>query len=482
MSLRRKALNGMSWSFLVQFANQVVGFTVTVLLSRLLMPADFGVIGIVSIFIGFANILSDGGTATSLIRTKEVTDLDYSTIFFSNLFVSILLYLLLFSLSPYIASFFDFENLESLLRIYGLMFIISSFTIVQSIRLNKKLDFKTQFKLLLPSLFISATIGIWMAMKGYGIWSLVVKDIVFSVLSGIQLWIYSKWQPTLVFDWKVFKYHFVFGYKLMLTEFIKRIFKDGNKIVLGKLFPISQLGLFTRAQSMQELPTSVLFNAFNRVAFPLLAEINDDNLLLKRIYRKLVTSISFIVIPLLTFLGVFAKPIFVLLLTEKWNEAIPYFQILILGGIFAPLRTYNLNICKVKGRSDLILKFTIFECLLMGGSLFSVFWFGINGILWSLVLVNIILTIITGYFSGKLIAYSLKEQLMDILPILILSFFMCIAIFELDHLICEIYFKNYFRIIIGGLIFSLFYFSIAYFFKMKSLVEILIIFKNRKLN
>ena len=476
MSLKKKALNGLSWSFLIQFSSQSIGFIVTIILARLLMPADFGIIGIVSIFVGFANILSDSGTATSLIRNKEVSQLDYSTVFFSNLIVSVLLYILLFLLAPFIASFFEFKNIESLLKVYGLMFIVSSFTIVQSIRLNKNLDFKTQFKLLLPSLLISATVGIWMAVNGYGVWSLVIKDLVFSVLGGVQLWIYSKWRPSLVFDWKVFKYHFDFGYKLMLTEFIKKIFNDGNKIVIGKLFSITQLGLFTRAQSMQELPSSVLFNAFNRVAFPLLAQISDDNVRLKNVYQKLVTSISFIVLPLLMFLGVLAKPIFVVLLTEKWNEAIPYFQILILGGIFAPLRTYNLNIRKVKGKSNLVLAFTILECILIGISITTVLWFGINGILWGLVLVYISLTIITGYYSGKLIDYSLKEQFQDFYPILTLSILMAIIVYVFDLFILKTKCTDWFRLIIDGFIAFLFYISFAYFFKMKSFIELKLTF------
>lgn len=479
MTLKKKALNAMSWSILIQFTNQFFGFIVTIALARLLMPADFGIIGIVSIFIGFANILSDGGTATSLIRNKEVSQLDYSTVFFSNLIVSILLYITLFLSAPFIASFFKLNSLESLLKIYGLMFIISSFTIVQSIRLNKNLDFKIQFKLLLPSLLISATVGIWMAVNGYGVWSLVIKDLVFAVFGGVQLWIYSKWRPSLVFDWTVFKYHFDFGYKLMLTEFIKKIFNDGNKIVIGKVFSISQLGLFTRAQSMQELPTSVLFNAFNRVAFPLLAQISDDNFRLKNVYRKLVASISFVVLPLLMFLAVLAKPIFVILLTEKWNEAIPYFQILILGGVFATSRTYNLNICKVKGRSDLVLAFTIIECILIGISVTAVVWFGINGILWGLVSVNILLTIITGYYSGKIIDYSLKEQFQDVFPIIGLSICMGIVVYVIDLFILKTKCTDWFRLIIDGNIAFLFYVLFAYIFKMKSFVELKLIFKNK---
>jgi len=481
MSFKNTTKQSFFWSFLIQFSFQSIGFIVSVMLARILMPADFGIIGMITIFITIGRLLVDGGLGSSLVRSKDLTQLDYSTVFFSNILMSVVLYVVLFILSPFIAAFFEYSSLEALLKVYGLVFIISSFSTVQSTRLNKNLQFKTQFKLLLPSLLISAAVAVWMAYSGYGVWSLVGKEIVFAVLASIQLWLYSKWTPTFAFDKAVFKHHFNFGYKIMLTETIKSLFNDSNKVVIGKMFTPTQLGLFTRAQSMQELPTSILFNAFNRVAFPLLSQINNDDVRLKSVYRRLVAAVSFVVIPLLLFLGLFAHSIFILLLTAKWNAAVPYFQILVLAGIFAPLRTYNLNICKVKGRSDMVLKFTILECVLIALNLTLIIWFGIYGLLYGLVIINILLALITGYFSGLLIDYKLRTQLMDILPIFLLAATTILITYVIDLLLDPYNDSHIVRLTVGAISAFCIYFTGAYLFKFKSLNELLTIVKKRKI-
>lgn len=454
MGLKKEAKIGFFWSALIQLSHQSLGFVVTVILARLLMPEDYGIIGIVVIFISLGKTLLDGGLAASLIRNKEVDQIDYSTIFFANIFISIFLFAILFITAPSIAIFFDMPLLENILRWYGVVFIIGALSIVQSVRLNKKLDFKTQFKLQLVSLIVSASVSIWMAFNGYGVWSLVAKEIIFSSIASLQLWLYSRWVPSFVFDSVKFKYHLNFGYKILLTSILNKLFNDSYKVVIGKFFPVAQLGLYTRARSMQELPSGIIFSTINRVMYPLLANVNDDDGKLKHVYRRIIQTITYFLLPFLTFVGILAKPIFLFLLTEKWIEAVPYFQILILAAFFSPVQAYMLNICKVKGRSDLVLKLAVFEYLLISVGLVTVYWFGIYGLLWSIVAVAHIKTLFTGRMAGRLIKYSFLEQLKDIYQPYIYSVIAAVALITINYLVLYNVTNNLVLLFVGAISFT----------------------------
>ena len=292
--LRSTVKKSFKWSLLIQLSNQIFGFIITLILARLLSPADFGVIGILTIFISLSKKITDGGLAASLIRTKDVTERDFSTVFYFNLIASLLLYLSLFVASPFIADFFKIELIENLLRVYGIIIILSAFTITQSIKLNKELNFKTQFRILLPSLILSGICGISAAYYGLGVWSLVVKEIVFSISASVQLWLYSQWKPLFVFDKDCFKKHFNFGYKLVLTDLISQVFNDSYKAIIGKIFSITQLGFFTRAKSMEELPNQIVFNTINRVLFPMLSQVQNDHNRLKHVYSQIIKLVTFL--------------------------------------------------------------------------------------------------------------------------------------------------------------------------------------------
>jgi O-antigen/teichoic acid export membrane protein len=292
------------------------------------------------------------------------------------------MYAILFITAPFVAVFFKLPLIENLLRVFGVTIILSAFTITQSVKLNRSLNFKTQFKILLPSLLISAIAGISSAYYGMGVWSLVIKEVVFSLLASMQLWFYSRWKPLRVFNRNSFKNHFYYGYKLVITDLISQFFRDSNKAIIGKVFSPSQLGFFTRAQSMQDLPNQVIFNTINRVLFPMLSKVQDSDIRLRDLYRQVIKIISFLVTPFLTLLYLVAKPLFIFLLTEKWLPAVPYFKILIIAGMIAPLQPYLLNICKVKGRSDLVLKLSFVEYIFIFLSMLAIIPFGIYGLLW----------------------------------------------------------------------------------------------------
>jgi O-antigen/teichoic acid export membrane protein len=475
-SLRKSGKKGMLWSFLIQGGTQVINFIVTVLLARLLLPEQFGLIGMIAVFIAISRALLDGGFISSLIRTKDVDNVDYSTVFFVNLISSLILYGLLFITAPFIADFYEEEILINIIRVLGVVLIINAFSLVQSAKLNKALQFKTQFKLQLPSLLISALVSIWMAYNDYGVWSLVAKDLIYAMLATIQLWWYAKWIPSFVFDKGKFKYHFNFGYKLSLTQIINTSFNNLYNVIIGKYFSAAQLGYFTRARSLEQLPTGFFYNAFNRVFYPLLSQINNDDQQLKRVYSQLMRLVVFIVTPTLVYLGVVAEPFFRWLLTEKWLPAVPYFQLLLISGIFFPIHQYNLNICKLKGRSDMVLKLSMLQNSLLLLGAFSAVWYGINGLLYSLIIVNILITLINAHFSGKLIDYGLKNQVKDLHPILTLNITLAVVFYILQITFFQ-ELQDLWNLITAAMLFFTSYLGTAFLLKMRVTTDLLLYIK-----
>lgn len=465
-TIKNSAKSGMLWSFMIQGGTQAINFIVTVILARLLLPEQFGLIGMIAIFIAISRALIDGGFVSSLIRTKDADDLDYSTVFFVNLGSSIVLYGLLFFTAPFIARFYQQDILINLIRVISLVLVINAFSLVQSTKMNKDLQFKTQFKLQIPSLIISATLSIWMAYDNYGVWSLVAKDLIYAIVASAQLWWYAKWVPKFVFDKEKFKYHFNFGYKLSLTAIINTTFDNLYNVVIGKYFSAAQLGYFTRARSLEQLPSGFFYNAFNRVFYPLLAKTSDNDEHLKETYSKLMQIVVFVVTPILVYLGIIATPFFRWLLTEKWLPAVPYFQLLIISGIFYPIHNYNLNICNLKGRSDMVLKLSMMHNILLFLGAFSAIWYGINGLLYSLIFVNILITFINAFASGSLIGYKLKHQINDLLPILLLNLMMG-GFFYLVQINWMYRMNDILNLVINFIVFFLMYALIALLLKMQ---------------
>lgn len=465
------------WSFFQQFGFTAINFIVSIILARLLLPNDFGTYGIALIFSGIANLISDSGISSSLIRTKEIDDLDYNVAFWSNVGISFVLYFVVFFASPYIALFYSNQSLTSILRIVSLSIIISSLTTVQSVRLTKELKFKKKFLVGIPALLTSGFIGIYLASNNYGIWSLVYKDLTFYIVAGFNLWLSTKWYPSFIFDRSKLNHHFSFGYKLLITDLISRFFQDSYKLIIGKSFSFSELGFFTRAKSMEELPSQVVFNTINRVLFPMLAQVQDDEQRLKKVYSQIIKMVTFLVTPLLMLLHIVAEPLFVFLLTEKWLPAVPYFKILIIAGMIAPLQPYLLNICKVKGRSDLVLKLSIVEYIFIALSMLAMIPWGMNGLLWGLVVATLAKLLVAMFFAGSLIEYSIKEQLFDLKEGFILSLigFLFIKVLDKSNILPLL--DPLYSLVIIASLYYIFLFFISWLFRFESITLIKILIK-----
>lgn len=479
MSLKKQALSGVFWSTIQQFSSQGIGFIVSVILARLLVPAEFGLIAMLGIFIGIGTALINGGLTMSLIRSQDLDDEDYSTVFFFNLVGSIIIYSVVFIAAPLISDFYNQDLLTSIIRVYSITFIINAFSAIQTTRLFKKMDFKTQMKVSIPSLIIGSIVGITMAYNGYGVWSLVWSAIIQSFVATIQLWYWSKWMPLWIFNIEKFKYHFHYGVKLMSSGILDIIFTNAYTIIIGKFFAPAQVGYYNRADTLQMLPVGNISSIITKVSFPLFSSIQEDNIRLKSVYKRIMQMVIFLVAPTLIIMAVLAEPMFRLLFTDKWLPAVPYFQILCFNGILYPIHSYNLQILNVKGRSDLFLKLEIIKKILVVLVILFSFRFGIYGLLYGGVITSILCFFINTHYSGKFLNYSAWEQTKDLLPIILLSLVIGCIVYFCDQFLLNYFPFDFIRLFIGGIIGSSLFIISAYFLKMNSLFELIKIIKRQ---
>ncbi len=470
MSLRKRATSGIVWTFAEQFGNQIVVFVVSTILARLLLPEQFGLIGMIAVFYAVGSALFNAGLTQSLVRSKKLDQVDYSTVFFYNLFSSIVIYFIMFFTAPLVAEFYGYPILIDIIRLYCLSFIIFAFSAVQQAKMTKEMNFKTQTIISLPSVILGGIVGIYLAYSGYGVWSIVWNQLITATFRSMQLWIYSKWTPSFVFSVPKFKEHFNFGYKITLSSILEKIFNNLYIIIIGKYFSATQVGFYTRADSMKNLPVSNITMALGRVTYPLFAEIQYDNIRLKRVYKQLMKMVVFVVAPLMIYLAVLAEPIFRFLFTEKWLPAVPYFQILCISGILYPIQAYNSNVLNVKGRSDIFLKLTVINKALLVLGVIIGMQFGIFGLLYAQVILSIISFFFYAHFTNKFIGYSAFQQAKDIIPILVLALLPGVAVYFLDIKLVQ--YHDFIRIICGLSLGGLLYLLLSYLLKLDSFFDL----------
>ncbi|GEM62177.1 lipopolysaccharide biosynthesis protein [Sphingobacterium faecium NBRC 15299] len=478
MGFVSQAKKGVVWTFLQQFSVQLINFVVQIVLARILLPADFGLIAMITIFIAIGQSLSDSGMTSSLIRSKDNTERDYGTVFLTNLAVSIFVYLIVYLIAPFVALFYNQPILTDLLRAFGLVFILSSFYVVQLAKFSKELNFKSQFVYQLPSVFIGATVGIYMAKNGYGVWSLIGLNISQAFSFALILWVFYRWKPKLIFDKSVFRHHFDYGYKLTLSGLLNTIYLNLYRVIIGKRFSPANVGFFTQADSLRLFPVNQLSAVLNKVTFPLFASIQNDDRKLKEAYKSALRLVLSITSAMMLILVLIAKPLFLVVFGDKWLPSVPYFQILCIASIFLPIGTYNLNILKVKGRSDLFLKVEVIKKVIGVISLLVCIPFGIEAIVWSLCLTNIFFAYLNGYFSGKFISYPVLEQLKNSLSIIIVAILPFLSIYYLVNNIVDLSNRNdLYLIFIQALSFIVMYLPLVYIFNKPLLRDLKLVLK-----
>ncbi len=421
MELKKQVATGAIWVFMDQFGVQLVSFVVNLVLARLLMPADFGTIALFNVVINISSVLINGGMSSSLVRTQSVDERDLSTVFWFNMATTALLYVLVFLAAPLIGQFYQLPILGPIIRVYSIVLIIDSFVHVQAVLFDKKLDFKTTFKVRLPSVIVGGIAGIGFALAGMGVWSLVYSALLQNLLYTLQYWFYSDWRPTLTFDREKFNYHFAFGFRLTLSALLNVIFNNVYSIVIGKRFSETTLGYYNRAESLKNLPINNISTALNKVTYPLFAKFSTDNQQLRHAYRRVLKLVIFIIAPTITLMVIAAEPIIRLLLGAKWLPAVPYFQLMALGALFQPIHNYNLNVLQVKGRSDLYLKLEIIKKICIVVAVVLGLRYGVYGLIWGQVAVSFASLFINTHYTARFLDYSMRQQLYDLLPSIFIS-------------------------------------------------------------
>lgn len=460
MSLKKQAISGVKWNFAQQLSVQIINFGVQVILARLLMPEMFGLIAMIIVFISIGQTLMDSGMTSSLIRTKNPDQLDYSTVFITNIIMSCAIYGLVYFFAPYIAKFYNQDILTDIVRIFALTFVIRALVAVHVAKLTKEMNFKLQMKLQVPSTIIAGIVGVSLAYQGYGVWSLVWLNLVQAIIFTIQNWLFINWKPSLVFDWQRFKHHFAFGYKLTLASLIDVIYNDIYRIIIGRFFSPAQLGFFNQAETMRLFPVQQISSVMGKVTYPMFAKIDNDQAL-KAAYRTTMKLVFFVSVPVMLALILVAEEGFRFVFGEKWLPAVPYFQVLALASIVRPVSVYNLNILQVKDRSDLVLKVEVIKKIL--GSLLIVIGlpFHVMGLAISLTIFSFISFIINMHYSGKLIAYSMGEQIKDVVHLLAIGIFIFMVLHTIKQYF-QLYLQPDFLVVFGfGISFALLYFSIV---------------------
>ena len=472
-SLKDKTVKGFIWSSIDRFSGQAIQFVFSILIARLLIPEDYGVIAMLGVFLAVSQTFIDSGFGTALIRKVNRTEMDFSTVFYFNILVAIIFYFILFFGAPLIAEFYNTPLLKPITRVISLSLIISSLSGIHNTKLSIAIDFKSKAKASIISALFTGGVGLWLAYAGYGVWALVVQNLCLRIIWTVMMWVYVKWRPQLVFSWQSFKELFSFGSKLLASGLLDTLYNNLYTLVIGKVFSSSTLGVYSKANSLAQFPSFNITSVVQTVSFPVLSTIQNEEDRLAVVYRRLLKLSAFIVFPLMIGLSAVAEPLIRIILTDKWLEAIPILQILCFSLMWYPINTINLNILQVKGRSDYFLKLEVIKKV--QGVLFLCVTVPMGII--AMCVGNIINTLINLiwniYYTKKLINYGFFEQLKDLIPILLHSLLMGIIVTLVVHYAPTTWVK-----LIAGVLSGIIYYLVgSYIMKFPELKEILIMLK-----
>lgn len=475
-SLKDKTVKGVIWSAVDRFSAQGIQFVFSILIARLLLPEDYGVIAMLGIFMAVSQTFIDSGFGTALIRKIDRTETDFSTVFYFNIAVASVFYAILFFSAPAIANFYETPLLESVTKVVALNLIINSLSGIHNAKLSIAIDFKSRAKISIITTLLTGAVGLWMAYAGYGVWALVVQNLFSSVLRTVMLWIIVKWHPKLVFSWKSFKELFSFGSKLLASGLLDTLYNNIYTLVIGKVFSPSTLGVYSKANALAEFPSSNITGVLQGVTFPVLSTIQNEEERLADAYKRFLRLSAFVVFPLMVGLSAVADPFIRLALTDKWEGAIILLQIICFALMWYPIHAINLNILQVKGRSDYFLKLEIIKKV--QGVLFLVVTvpMGIVAMCCGKVISSLISLIWNTHYTKKLIGYGYFAQMRDLLPVLIHSLVMGGIVLLVVHFMPTLWLK----LIVGVLAGMVYYIAGAYIMKFPEMNELLTILKLKR--
>lgn len=465
-NLKQKTKKGLYWSAANNIASKGMHFIFSIILARLLSPPDYGVIGMLSIFIVIVQIFVDSGFSKAIITKQDRTQKDLSTAFFFNIGVGVAGYLILFFSAPFISKFYNMPILTSILRVIGLGVVFNSLSIVQGAHFSIKLDFKTPAKISVSCQLITGIFGIWLAYRGLGVWALVFQQVAGGFLVLVLNWYFARWLPTFEFSKSSFIYMWKYGSKVLGAGLLSAAYDNIQPLLIGKFFSSTTLGLYSRAQGFATLPSSNISGILAGVTFPLLSKINNDFERMGFIYRKLLKVSAFIVFPLMIGLASVSAPLVHFLLPERWNGCIPILQILCFSLIWQPISLVNLNLLNAARRPDVVLKLELIKKPLGLLALVISIPYGVIAMCFANLAICVFAVVLNTILTSKTLAVPFWNQVMDLMPILINSVVMGVCVYVVTYFIRIPSVSLIFGIMIGVV-----YYVISSYFFMPQLIK-----------
>jgi O-antigen/teichoic acid export membrane protein len=465
-SINKKISVGFLWNLASLFFSKGATTVFTLLLAKFLAPEAFGLVAMATVVFELANAFVQSGLGQALIRSKSVSDEDLSTVFFANLGLSFVAYAAIFFSAPHIASFYSQAELTVLVQVMGLVVFVNAIKVVQLAVLSRAMNFKAQMKANTSASIVSGALAVIAAYYDFGVWSLVVMMLSQALISSSLYWIMSSWRPSMAFSFKSFKELFSFGKNLLAEGFLQVLYQNSYVLVIGRFFSAEVTGLYFFAKKISNLISKQLTEAVQNATFPALSTLQDSDEKLRYKYRQIMQLMMFLIVPIMALLGTLATPLFDLLFHDKWSGAIPYLELLCIVGAIYPLHAININLLKVKGRSDLILKIGVFKKVVNLSLLVCAIPYGVYWITASQVVGSLLCLIPNTYFSSKLIDYSLKLQLNDAgKPIVsaLFSSLVTLLFFNVSGL------SSIINLFLGGVILMMVFFITAFWVKSEAI-------------
>lgn len=463
---KKTVITSLIWKLLERFGTQGIQFIVTIIIARLLMPEDYGIIALITVFIVLANVFIKSGIGSALIQKKDADEVDFSSIFYLSLAIAVFLYIVLFFCAPLISDFYQLPLLVPVLRILALTLIFGALNSIQNAYVSKNMLFKKLFFSSTGAIIVSGTLGILAAYKGLGVWALVAQQLSSQITITVILWFTVKWRPKLIFSFSRVKKLYSYGWKLLVSALIDRIYNEIRTLIIGKKYSSDMLGFYNKGNQIPNLIVDNINGSIQAVIFPALSAHQDNISAVKDMVRRAIKSSSFLIFPMMIGLAVVAEPLVKILLTDKWLPAVPFIRTFCLSYSLWPIHTANLQAINALGRSDIylyleLIKKTIGIVIII----ITVLMGNIMAIAWGVLINGTISSFINAFPNKKLLKYSYIEQIKDILPFILLSLFMGISVYCLTFLLTDVWLLLTAQIL-GGVII---YFAAAKLLRFESL-------------
>lgn len=467
-TLKHKAVKGIAWSAVDKMAIKGINFLIGIVIARILSPSDYGIVGMVMVFIVLSSLFADSGFSQALVQKKDRTQSDMSTAFFFNIFVAVCCYALLFIASPFVARFYEMPLLVPVLRILGLNVIIISLGTVQRANLLIKIDFRTLAIVDVLSAMVSGVVGVCMAYNGYGVWSLVGQMLIMQTSSVFWLWVLGRWRPRFEFSRTSMHGLWSFGSKLLTAGAVATISREIYSIVIGKFYRSAELGYYHRAVHTTDMISGTINEIINVSTFPILSSIQDDRQRLVSVYSRLLSMTAFLVFPIMTLLAVVASPLVSVLLTDKWLPAVALIQWLCMAKMLTPISSLNMNILNAVGRSDLFLKVDLSKLPLTILAMVITLPIGVKAVVIGNFVNTLICYFINAYLPGRLFGFGVKAQFRIFRSIIVSTIVMACA----TYMAMQLADSPLLRLLLGGIVGGITYLAASYILKCPELKEV----------